>query len=176
MTTRAKYGIVKPNPKYALVTVKDNYSEPNTVKAALKDPDWTNTMGDEMGTIKEVDIWDVVPPDPTINPLGCRWVFRTKLQSDGALDRLKARLVAKGYNHEEGVDFVKTFSPVVKSATVRGVLHVAVTKDWPIKQLDVKNAFFHGDLKETVYMVQPPCLTIQTYHTICANSRKLFMV
>jgi len=156
MITRSKSGVFKPNPKYALFTVKSNYPEPKTIKTALKDEGWTNAMGEEVESFEETHTWDLVPPDPSITPLGCRWVFKTKLRADGSLDRLKARLVAKGYEQEEGVDYVETYSHVVRTATVRSILHVATIHKWEIKQLDVKNAFLHGDLKETVYMYQPP--------------------
>jgi len=156
MVTRAKTGIHKPNPKYAMFTVKSNYPERKTVKTALKDEGWTNAMGEEVESFHETHTWDLVPPNPEFTPLGCRWVFKTKLKADGTLDRLKACLVAKGYEQEEGVDFVETYSPVVRTATVRSILHLATIYKWEIKQLDVKNAFLHGDLKETVYMYQPP--------------------
>ena len=65
-------------------------------------------------------------------------MFKTKLAPDGSLDRLKARLVAKGFHQEEAVDFTETFSPVVKHATIRIVLSVAMMKHWSIHQLDVK--------------------------------------
>lgn len=63
--------------------------------------------------------------------------------------------MAKDYEQEEGINFLETYSPVVRTGTVRMVLHLAVTENWKIKQLDVKNTFLHGDLKETVYMQQP---------------------
>ncbi|GJT44411.1 ribonuclease H-like domain-containing protein [Tanacetum coccineum] len=61
-----------------------------------------------------------------------------------------------GSSQQLGVDFDEPFSPVVKPATIRTVLSLAVSRKWPIHQLDVKNAFLNGDLFETVYMHQPP--------------------
>lgn len=89
--------------------------------------------------------------------LGIKWVFRTKLKADGILDKLKARLVAKGFNQQEGIDFLETYSPVVRTATVRSVLHVATIMDCEIKQMDVKNIFLHDDLTDTLHMTQHAC-------------------
>ncbi|GKF70876.1 ribonuclease H-like domain-containing protein, partial [Tanacetum coccineum] len=84
------------------------------------------------------------------------WLFKHKFHADGTLSRYKARLVANGGNQQHGVDFDETFSLVVKPATIRIVLSLAVSRQWPIHQLNVKNAFLNGDLSETVYMHQPP--------------------
>nr|GEY41674.1 ribonuclease H-like domain-containing protein [Tanacetum cinerariifolium] len=74
-----------------------------------------------------------------------------------------ARLVANDSNQQHGVDFDETFSLVVKSATIRTVLSLAVSRQWPIHQLDIKNAFLNGDLSETVYMHQPPSFVDSRY-------------
>ncbi|GJU23025.1 ribonuclease H-like domain-containing protein [Tanacetum coccineum] len=91
------------------------------------------------------------------------WGPTSHLASDtGSLDptsassMYKARLVSNGRIQQQGIDCDETFSPVVKPATIRIVLSLDVSHAWPIHQLDVKNAFLHGHLFETVYMHQPP--------------------
>ncbi|GJZ38969.1 ribonuclease H-like domain-containing protein, partial [Tanacetum coccineum] len=84
------------------------------------------------------------------------WLFHHKYLAYGTLSRYKARLVANGSTELEGVNVDETFSQVVKSGTIRTVLSLAASRHWPIHQLDVKNAFLHGDLSKTVYMYQPP--------------------
>ncbi|PKI31712.1 hypothetical protein CRG98_047922 [Punica granatum] len=90
-------------------------------------------------------------------PVGPLLAPHLLLKADGTIDRYKAQLVAKGFNQREGVDYSETFSPVIKSVTIRTVLSIVVSSQWPIRQLDVKNAFIHGHLTEEVYMSQPPC-------------------
>lgn len=156
VTTREKDGIRKPNPRYALVNVKTMYTEPKTVKAALKDKDWTKAMETEMENYRDTETWDLVPPPSDVQPLGCGWVHKTKLLAYGSLDKRKSRLVARGNEQEEGIDYLETFSHVVRIATIRTVLHVASVRKWSIKQLDVQHAFLHSDLKETFYIKKPP--------------------
>ena len=87
--------------------------------------------------------------------LGCRWVFRTQLNADGTLKKRRSRLVAKGYEQSEGIDYLDTYSPMVRTATIRTVLHLATVLQWEMRQFDFQHAFLHGNLQETVYMRQP---------------------
>lgn len=113
-------------------------------------------MTEEMVSFDETDTFTLVPYHPDMHILGCRWIFRVKLNADGTVKCLRSRLVVKGYDQEEGIDYLDTYSPVVKSPTIRAMLHLATVNKWEIKQLDVKHAFLYGDLTETVFMHQPP--------------------
>ncbi|KAL5715327.1 hypothetical protein ACHQM5_017160 [Ranunculus cassubicifolius] len=155
MTTRLQDGVVKPNPKY-LYTANVIPTEPKSVKAALKHPGWYKAMQEELAALHENETWELVPRRPDMNIVGCKWVFKAKLQGNGSLERLKARLVAKGFNQMPGIDFQETFSPVIKPATIRTVLTVALSRNWDIRQMDVRNAFLHGFITEPVFMQQPP--------------------
>ncbi|WVZ03114.1 hypothetical protein V8G54_023920 [Vigna mungo] len=99
--------------------------------------------------------WDIVPCPPSVKPLGNKFVFSIKLRSDGCIDRYKARLVVLGNKQEYGLDYDETFASVAKMTTVRTILALAASKSWPLHQMDVKNAFLHGDLKEEVYITLP---------------------
>jgi hypothetical protein len=90
----------------------------------------------------------VVPCPATVKIIGCKWVFSVKLRSDGTLDRYKARLVALGNMQEYGVDYEETFALLAKMTTVRMIISIAASQGWPLHQMDVKNAFPHGDLKD----------------------------
>ena len=87
--------------------------------------------------------------------VGCKWVYKLKLHSDGTNASYKANLVVKGFHQQAGIDYTEIFSPIVKPATVRLVLSIAVSFNWSLWQLDVSNAFLHGFLREEVYMEQP---------------------
>jgi hypothetical protein len=96
-----------------------------------------------------------VPRPPHANVVTGKWIFKHKFHADGTLEWYKARWVLRGFTQRPGVDFSQRFSPVVKPATVRTVLTLALSRQWPVHQLDVKNAFLHGTLSEIVYSVQP---------------------
>ncbi|GJZ63686.1 ribonuclease H-like domain-containing protein [Tanacetum coccineum] len=103
------------------------------------------------------------------------WLFRHKYHANGSLSRYKARLVANGRSQQFGVNCDDTFSSVVKPATIHTVLSLALSQNWPIHQLDVKNAFLNDDIFETVYMYQPPGFIDARFpHHVCRLQRFLY--
>lgn len=92
------------------------------------------------------------------------------------MDRYKARLVAKGYNQQEGVGFLETFFPVAKIATVKTLLTLAITYNWPLAQMDVNNAFLNGDLFEEVYMTLPLGYkhSVQGENLVCRLNKSIY--
>ncbi|KAH9750213.1 retrovirus-related pol polyprotein from transposon RE1 [Citrus sinensis] len=151
MITRAKAGIFKPK---AFLTAH-NSLEPSNISEAFSDSKWKAAMQDEFDALIRNKTWSLVPMDPEYKLVGCKWVFRTKYNIDGSVSKYKARLVAKGFHQTAGVDYSETFSPVVKSSTVRVILSLAVMQGWKVRQIDVNNAFLNGDLTEDVFMQQP---------------------
>jgi hypothetical protein len=97
-------------------------------------------------------------PSITIHavPVTSKWVYKTKTKSDGSIERYKACLVARGFQQTQGRDYVETFAPVAHMTIVCTLIVIAATSSWTISQMDVKNAFLHGDLNEEVYMQPPP--------------------
>jgi hypothetical protein len=125
------------------------------VWAALADPHWRVAMEEEYATLMPNDTCDLVPRACGANVVTDKWIFKHKFKADGTLERCKARCILHGFTHHLSVDYNETFSPVVKPMIVHIILSLALSRDWPAHQLDVKNAFLHDMLTEIVYCTQP---------------------
>lgn len=146
------------HPKQLNTATKHPMSPPvesTCATQALKDPNWRQAMSDEFTALVRHGTWSLVPPDPSQNLVGNKWVFRVKRNSDGRIAWYKAQLMTKGFHQHPGLDYGQTFSLVVKPTTIRLVISLALQHSWPLFQLDVNNVFLHDQLDENVYMQQP---------------------
>ena len=148
--------------------------EPTTYTQASKLDCWRKAMHAEITALEQNHTWTLVDLPPRKHPIGCKWVYKVKYNVGGTIERYKARLVAKGYTQVEGVDYFDTFSPVAKLTSVKVLLAIAAAKCWFLEQLDVNNAFLHGDLHEEVYMKFPPGMSFSTPNQICKLEKSLY--
>ena len=144
--------------------------------SAIKQPEWVEAMQDEFNAIIHNKTWQLVPRPHNRPVIGCNWIYKTKPSTDNTSHKYKARLVDKGFLQERGIDYHETFSLVVKVTTIRILLTLAISQRWHIRQLDISNAFLHGDLHEIIYMDQPPGFKIPTIHIMSVNFKSHYMV
>ncbi|GJR01277.1 retrovirus-related pol polyprotein from transposon TNT 1-94 [Tanacetum coccineum] len=132
-----------------------NATEPTTYKQVALDAKWVAAMNKELQALEDNETWVLTSLPPNHKAISSKWVFKTKYNLDGTVERLKARLVIRGFDQKEGTNYKHKFSPFTKAATVRVLIAIATAKDWPMHQLDVNNAFLYGYVEEEIYMKPP---------------------
>uniref|UniRef100_A0A2N9GP72 Reverse transcriptase Ty1/copia-type domain-containing protein n=1 Tax=Fagus sylvatica TaxID=28930 RepID=A0A2N9GP72_FAGSY len=188
MKTRSQHQISKPKtytdgtirypiPKALLAetTSDPDLTEPTCYTSASKSPHWCRAMNLEFDALLKNQTWTLVPSSSSHNLIGCKWVFRIKRHADGSIERFKAQLVAKGFHQQAGIDYGETYSPVIKPTMVRAILSIAISAGWSIRQIDIQNAFLHGQLSEDVFMTQPPGYQHPSYPThVCKLNKAIY--
>ena len=132
--------------------------EPQSFKEAMSSPEapyWKEAINDELESILQNHMWELVDLPPGSKPLGYKWIFKKKMKADGSIDKYKARLVINGYKQKEGLDYFDTYSPVTRISSIRMLIAIAAIHNLEIHQMDVKTTFLNGDLDEEIYMEQP---------------------
>lgn len=148
------YTIIEPDFNYMLANINKTMDHV-LFKEAVKKPHWVVAMNTELEALELNETWEVVPLPSGKNAIGCKWLYKTKYLPDGIIERHKDRLVALSYKQKFGEDYFETYAPVAKMTTVRALLAVATMENWKTLQMDVTNAFLHGELHETIYMKLP---------------------
>ncbi|UYV64717.1 hypothetical protein LAZ67_3001746, partial [Cordylochernes scorpioides] len=150
MITRSKVSNSQCN--FALADEPSNYIDAITSSDSER---WKLAMDEEIDALNKNKTWTLERLADGHKPIGCKWVYKIKTESDGTIQRFKARLVAKGYSQIKNVDYFDTFSPVVRYDSLRILLSHAASERMFLKQFDVKTAFLNGELEELVYLEQP---------------------
>ncbi|CAJ2653663.1 unnamed protein product [Trifolium pratense] len=137
------------------LAVFSNNEDPTFFEEVVKLAVWREAMDQEIESIERNRTWELTDLPQGMKKIGVKWVYKTKYNEQGKVEKYKARLVAKGYSQQYGIDFNEVFAPVARWDTIRTILALASSHGWNVYQLDVKSAFLHGDLAEDVYVDQP---------------------
>ena len=148
--------------------------EPKRYHDAIKHKVWRESMKEEVTAHEEQGTWDIASLPPGKTAMSSQWVYKIKYNPDGTIRRHKSRLVANGNKQVQGKDFEETFAPVIKMGTVRMLLRIAAARKWEVHQMDVHNAFLHGDLEEEVYMRLPPGFTHSDPRKVCRLRKSIY--
>jgi hypothetical protein len=146
--------------------------KPTCFEQAVGNPKWDNAMDEEMTTLDANATWELVALPKDKKTIGRKWVYKVKHNADGSVNKYKARLVAKGYAQTYGIDYEETYSLVAKMTIVRAIIAMVAIKGWSLHQMDIKNVFLHGDLREEVYMEQPLGYVDQTHPNLVCRLKK----
>ena len=143
------------NHHSCLLTQLLHQPEPLHFKQAIKQENWVKAMNEELATLELNKTWDLSVHLAGKQAIACKWIYKTKYKADGCKEKDKGRVVVLGNKQQFSIDYAETFAPVDKLTTVRSLPAVVALERWRAHQMDVKNAFLHGELYETVYMKPP---------------------
>jgi len=133
--------------------------EPATIQQAVNHPthgkQWEKAIQDEVSSLIKNHTWDLVPRPQNRQIVSNKFAFKYKKDERAQIVRMKARLVARGFSQIYGIDYLDTYAPVVKLASIRILLAIAAIYGLEIHQMDVVTAFLAGELEEEIYMEQP---------------------
>jgi Reverse transcriptase (RNA-dependent DNA polymerase) len=135
--------------------------EPESFEQAVQEEVWRNAMEDEIKMIEKNETWELVEKPKEKDIVGLKWIYKTKTNPNGSVQKCKARLVTKGYSQQPEIDYQETFAYVAKYKIIRMLISLAAHKGWKMFQLDVKSVFLNGVLKEKVYVVQPQSFEVE---------------
>ena len=142
------------------------------VKQSVNSQQWIDAMKDELKSMDDNGVWDLAELPEGVKPIGCKWIFKTKRDSSGNIERYKARLVAKGFTQREGIDYKETFSPFSMKVSFKIIMALVAHYDLELHQMDVKTAFLNGNIEETIYMVQPENLENNSSNSLVCKLKK----
>jgi hypothetical protein len=151
---------------------------PKIIPEAFASPDaddWKEAVHSEMDSILFNETWELVDRPYSYKPVGCKWVFKKKLSSNGTINKYKVRLESKDYTQQEGKNFFDTNSPIARLTTIRVLLSLAASHGLLIHQMDVKIAFLNGELEEKIYMTQLDEFVVKSQENkVCKLQKSLY--
>lgn len=146
--------------------------DPTSYAKARNSACWKVAMDKEMNMIIKNGMSSLVQRIDTMHVISAKWIFRTKFNSNGFVNKYKARLVVKGHSQLPEVDFSDTFTPIAKFEIIRLLITLAASLGWPILHLDIISAFLNGFLQEDIYLDQPEGYDVKSKHNMVYKIHK----
>lgn len=156
-----------------LATLHEEW-EPIHYFEVVRDVWWRDAMTSEINILQSNGTWDITPLSIRKKPLGCKWIYKIKYHSNGRVERFIAQLVVLGNHQVKGIECDENFALVTKMVIIRIVLAIVVAKDWEHHQMDVHNAFLHGDMEEVVYMKLPLEFLMSQDGMVCRLCKSIY--
>ena len=110
-------------------------------------------MNEQIKSIKDNDVWNLIALPEGPKPTGCEWIFKTKRDSMGDVERHKAHFFTKSFTKKEGIDYKEIFSPVSSKDSFRIIMVLVAHFDLELHQIDVKMTFLNDNIDAIIYMV-----------------------
>lgn len=117
-------------------------TEPTTYSAVIIDLNWKIGMDNKLTPLINNNTWFLTTLPPNKRPMACKWFFKIKVLVNETIKRCKARLVAKDFNQNECINYLETFSHVVKVTSIRLTFPLGASNNWFLHQLDIRTTFF----------------------------------
>jgi hypothetical protein len=133
---------------------------------------WLDAMEDEIRSMSVNKVWDLEEIPKVAKTVGCKWVYKTKCDFNGNIERFKTRLMAKGFTQREDIDYTETFFPVSYNDSLRIIMILVAHYDLELHQMNVKMTFLNGDLLENVYMAQSKGFAVKGKEHMMCHLRK----
>ncbi|GJX03398.1 retrovirus-related pol polyprotein from transposon TNT 1-94 [Tanacetum coccineum] len=145
--------------------------EPKKLIEALEEEGWVTAMQEELNQFERNKVWTLVPKPYGKTIIGTKWIWKNKMDEEGAITKNKAKLVAQGYNQQEGIDYEETLHLLQYWKLSESFLLMQPT--W-VLGMDVKSAFLNGKISEEVYVQQPPRFDSEFPDHVCKLDKALY--
>jgi len=136
------------------IGLEDDPTSLNEVKLSIHSTKWLNTMKNELKFMKDNNIWDLVELPNGKKRIGCKWMFKTKLNSKGNFKNIRHVLMQR-FTQRKGVDYKETFSPIFIKSSFKIIMELVAHFNLELHQMAVKIVFLKCSIEEEICMVRP---------------------
>lgn len=140
----------------------------------MHDSHWKQVVTNELKSLTNTNSWTLTTLPPHKMETVCKRIFKTNLHASDNIERYKIRLVAKGFNQTKNIDYLKTFTLVIKMTTIRLLISLASSKNWLLHQSNINTNLLRIELFEMAYMKCPLGLNVPKKGLVCRLNKFIY--